>query len=246
VPSLIRTLIQLRSRTFDAHHTGQAVEVTDPLEPWWTQPHRLGKRVGPRWSGRGGDARASRPVQQRDAAAYLQTSVESRERFGNQVIEPLVSLLKPRVEVFCLIKTACPHRLLGHRMYLTRKISQLFIEHPGAGNLQPQLGVLPSSRSWRLPPPGWPATSPLNLLKHPVLLIEYGLDKIGNRILQGQQALALEGISLILALLHTLMLAGVAFASASHQLVVHSQHSRSRGAEQHANEAIHRRSCHRR
>ena len=44
-PSLIRSLIQLRSETFGAHQTGQAGEVTDPIEPRRTQAHRLGKRV---------------------------------------------------------------------------------------------------------------------------------------------------------------------------------------------------------
>jgi hypothetical protein len=44
-PSLIRSLIQLRLETFGSHHTGQAAEVTDPLEPQRTPAHRLGKRV---------------------------------------------------------------------------------------------------------------------------------------------------------------------------------------------------------
>jgi hypothetical protein len=45
-PSLIRSLIQLRSETFGVRHTGHGAEVTDPLEPRRTQVHRLGKRVG--------------------------------------------------------------------------------------------------------------------------------------------------------------------------------------------------------
>jgi hypothetical protein len=45
-PSLIRSLIQLRPETFGAHRTEQAAEVTDSLDLRWTQPHKLGKRVG--------------------------------------------------------------------------------------------------------------------------------------------------------------------------------------------------------
>ena len=45
-PSLIRSLIQLRPETSGAHHAEQVAEVTDALDLPWTQPHRLGKRVG--------------------------------------------------------------------------------------------------------------------------------------------------------------------------------------------------------
>ena len=52
-PSLIRSLIQLRSEASGAHHRGQAAEVTDPLEPRRTQAHRLtGKGVPSRTTAR--------------------------------------------------------------------------------------------------------------------------------------------------------------------------------------------------
>ena len=45
-PSLIPSLVQLRSETFGAHRTEQAAEVTDPPEPRRSQVHRRGKRAG--------------------------------------------------------------------------------------------------------------------------------------------------------------------------------------------------------
>ena len=111
---------------------------------------------------------------------WISGSVEFRKRIGNQVIETFVFLPKALVEIFCFINAARIQRLLCHRVYLMGKISQPFIEDSGAGILQPQLGVLPAGRSWRLPlpcgpsispsEPSGPSISPSHLLKHPVLL----------------------------------------------------------------------------
>ena len=46
VRSLICSLIQLRPEGFGVHHSARIAQVADPLEPRWTQPHKLGKRVG--------------------------------------------------------------------------------------------------------------------------------------------------------------------------------------------------------
>ena len=70
-------------------------------------------------------------------------------------------------------------------------------------------------------------------------VLQYGLDKIGHRILQCKQALALEGVSLILPILLALMLTCFALAGAKQPLPVHSQPRCRRRAEQDADEAIH-------
>ena len=62
---------------------------------------------------------------------------------------------------------------------------------------------------------------------------------------KGQQALALEGVALVLAVLLALMLESLTLTAADQPFPVHSQHGRRAGAEQDADEAIQRLSSHR-
>jgi hypothetical protein len=128
-----------------------------------------------------------------------------------------------------------------HVSYVTSDISYCLVEDPGTRHLQLQISVLPNSRSWRLPLPGWPSTSAPLLRKHPVLLAVYSVDQLGYRVLQAKQALALKDVSLIRSILLALMLTRLALAGANEPLPVHGQYRCCRRAKQHANEAIY---CH--